>query len=59
MNCACKLASCGPVVARWSHPNGNVSWLCRNCLDAWFDNADDDPDLEAAAWRWTAIGMAA
>lgn len=23
MNCACKLASCGPAVARWSHRNGN------------------------------------
>jgi hypothetical protein len=40
------------AVARWAHGNGNVSYLCRNCLDCWFDNADDDPDLEPASWAW-------
>jgi hypothetical protein len=56
MTCDCKLASCGPVVARWSHRNGNISRLCQSCLDAWFDNADDDGDLEPIAWAW--IGAA-
>lgn len=41
-----------PAVARWEHDNGNVSRLCQSCLDSWFDNADDDPDLEPAAWAW-------
>lgn len=26
--------------------------VCQGCLDAWFDNADDDPDLEPATWGW-------
>lgn len=57
MACDCKLTSCGPVVARWSHRNGNISRLCQNCLNAWLDNADNDDDLEPVAWRW--IGVAA
>ena len=58
MNCDCKLATCGPTVARWSHRNGNISRLCQSCLDAWFDNADDDDELEPVAWTWQ-IGRAA
>ena len=42
----------GPAAAIWRHDNGNTSYLCRSCLDHWFDNADDDPDLEPAAWSW-------
>ena len=57
MTCTGRLASCGPAVARWTCRNGNVVRLCRTCLDVWFDNADDDDDLEPAAWRW--IGAAA
>lgn len=40
------------AVARWASRNGNVSYLCRECLDRWFDNADDDDSLEPAAWSW-------
>ena len=57
MNCAGRLASCGPAVARWTCTNGNVVLLCQPCLNGWFDNADDDPELEPAAWTW--IGAAA
>lgn len=42
----------GPAVARWTHQIGNVSMLCRLCVDSWFDNADDDPELEPAAVEW-------
>jgi hypothetical protein len=42
----------GPAVARWECWNGNVVHLCQECLDAWFDNADDDEMLEPAAWSW-------
>lgn len=42
----------GPAVALWICGNGNPVRLCQSCLDAWFDNADDDPDLEPASWSW-------
>lgn len=42
----------GPAVARWVCLNGNVVYLCQPCLDAWFDNADEDPSLEPAEWNW-------
>jgi hypothetical protein len=42
----------GPAVARWICSNGNPVWLCQSCLDIWFDNADNDPDLEPASWSW-------
>ena len=58
MNCHCRLGNCGPSVARWVCGNGNVVHLCQACLDAWFDNADGDPELEPAAWRWLT-GVAA
>lgn len=57
MTCTGRLASCGPAVARWTVRNGYTFLLCRKCLDAWFDNADDEPDLEPVAWAW--IGAAA
>lgn len=40
------------AVARWATGNGNVVYLCKTCLDHWFDNADDDDSLEPAAWSW-------
>lgn len=41
-----------PAVARWEHRPGVVDWLCRNVLDKWFDNADDDPDMEPSRVDW-------
>ncbi|MEV4784009.1 hypothetical protein AB0K53_00895 [Streptomyces tuirus] len=52
MTCTGGLPSCGPAVARWQVQNGYWFLLCQSCLDAWFDNADDDDDLEPAAWSW-------
>ena len=53
MTCQCRLDSCGPAVAVWHYePNGFTGYLCHNCLNAWFDNADDDPSLEPTSWRW-------
>jgi hypothetical protein len=26
--------------------------FCQGCLDRWFDDADDNPRLEPAAWGW-------
>lgn len=60
MSCHCRLDNCGPAVARWTCGNGNVVHLCQKCLDHWFDNSDDDPDLEPATWRWlNGSGMTA
>jgi hypothetical protein len=42
-----------PAVAIWSH--GLTPYfdpLCQGCLDMWFDNADDDPDMEPWHVRW-------
>lgn len=51
--CRYRLPTCGPVaVAFWNCVNGNRVILCQGCLDAWFDNADDDPFLEPASWGW-------
>lgn len=33
-------------------PSGNRVGLCQRHLDMWFDNADDEPDLEPASVRW-------
>lgn len=41
-----------PPVASWECRNGNIERLCLDCLNYWFDNADDDPDLEPASWSW-------
>jgi hypothetical protein len=41
-----------PAVARWTFWHGDTEPLCKACLDHWFDNADDDPSLEPAAWHW-------
>lgn len=48
--CHCNMASCGPAFAVWRYPNGCSVRLCQVCLDAWFDGADEDPDLEPEAW---------
>jgi len=40
------------AVAFWNCINGNHLVLCHPCLDAWFDNADDDPFLEPVSWGW-------
>lgn len=41
------------AVAWWIFiPLRNRVQVCQGCLDAWFDNADDDPFLEPAAWGW-------
>lgn len=45
-----------PAAAWWRGRNGNFTRLCQPCLDYWFDNADDDPDLEPAAWGWLYKG---
>lgn len=51
--CRYRFPTCGPVaVAFWNCVNGNRVILCQGCLDAWFDNADDDPFLEPASWGW-------
>lgn len=42
------------AVAHWTALNGYVAYLCQHCLDSWFDNADDDEDLEPAGWGWLA-----
>ena len=52
MNVPCIQRLDGPAVVRWECQNGNVVHLCQECLDAWFDNADDDELLEPAAWSW-------
>lgn len=41
-----------PAVAWWRSSNGHIARLCASCLNCWFDNADDDPDLEPTAWGW-------
>jgi hypothetical protein len=33
-------------------PSENRVMLCQKHLDMWFDNADDEPDLEPGAVRW-------
>lgn len=33
-------------------PSGNRVNLCQKHVDMWFDNADDEPDLEPGAVRW-------
>lgn len=32
--------------------DGTHTRLCRTCLDAWFDLADDQPELEPRIWGW-------
>lgn len=43
-----------PAVACWNHWHGNSTLLCFNCLNAWFDNADEDESLEPTSWHWLA-----
>jgi hypothetical protein len=39
-------------VAWWLTRSGHYLHLCQHRLDAWFDNADQDDDLEPVAWGW-------
>lgn len=42
-----------PAVAWLIHATSRSRWhFCQGCLDRWFDNADDNPSLEPAAWGW-------
>lgn len=41
-----------PAVAWIRLPGGMTVRLCRPCLDAWFDMADDMPNLEPRIWGW-------
>lgn len=41
-----------PAIAWWRVQDSAIVRLCKNCLDCWFDNADDDPGLEPTAWGW-------
>lgn len=41
------------AVAIWTHGlSRNSTPVCQSCLDFWFDNADDDPDLEPREVHW-------
>ncbi|MFH8410688.1 hypothetical protein ACH4FX_38845 [Streptomyces sp. NPDC018019] len=40
------------AVARWNHWHGGSTLLCIDCLNAWFDNADEDEGLEPPSWCW-------
>lgn len=40
------------AIARWTHRPGVVDYVCQSTLDYWFDNADDDPELEPTAVEW-------
>lgn len=44
------------AVALWITEAGNAVPLCESCLNHWCDNADDEPDLEAAELLWFASG---
>ncbi|MFD4595692.1 hypothetical protein [Streptomyces rubiginosohelvolus] len=37
-----------PPVARIAHHHGGTTMLCREDLDRWLDNADDDAGMEPA-----------
>jgi len=41
-----------PAVAWIRLPGGTTVRLCKPCLDAWFDMADDMPNLEPRIWGW-------
>ena len=44
-----------PAVARWTHRPGVVVYVCQSTLDNWFDNADDDPEMEPYAVEWLVV----
>ncbi|MGW2720840.1 hypothetical protein [Streptomyces sp. NPDC001492] len=41
-----------PAVAWIRLADGSHVRLCKPCLDAWFDMADDMPHLEPRIWGW-------
>jgi hypothetical protein len=49
--CAMGADGIHPAAVAWICITSQVR-VCQACLDAWFDSADDDPDLEPAAWGW-------
>lgn len=49
--CFCEM-NCGPVVVLWRCRNGNSIPLCQVCVDAWLDQADDEPILEPLNLWW-------
>lgn len=45
--------TCPEQATAWIRlPNGTHFRLCKPCLDAWFDRADDQPQLEPRIWGW-------
>ncbi|MFB6937575.1 hypothetical protein [Streptomyces chartreusis] len=52
---SCYFSRCpNGAVASWTTSNGTYTLLCKDHLDCWFDNADDDEALEPTAWAWLA-----
>jgi hypothetical protein len=47
--------NCPKQAAAWLHlRDGTRVRLCQPCLDVWFDEADDRPQLEPRIWGWLA-----
>ena len=45
--------NCPEPATAWIRLPGSIHvHLCRPCLDAWFDRADDQPELEPRIWGW-------
>ena len=45
--------TCSEPAVAWIRLPGSIHvHLCRPCLDAWFDRADDQPELEPRIWGW-------
>lgn len=41
-----------PSIAFWVFRSGIVETLCQTHLDAWFDDADNDPESEPCRVLW-------
>ncbi|WP_326806691.1 hypothetical protein OHB04_02535 [Streptomyces sp. NBC_01775] len=52
--CPARLGSCTSVVALVRTRSGYSFPVCQVCLDASFDQADREPDLEPTHWWWIA-----
>lgn len=45
--------TCPEQAVAWIRlPDGTHFRLCKLCLDAWFDLADEQPQLEPRIWGW-------
>lgn len=45
--------NCPDPAAAWLRFPGAITLhLCTPCLNAWFDQADDHPELEPRIWGW-------